>query len=111
MSEIIHYKGTLIYLEKLIGESLEEQCKRLCGNISLSQFYNTYEEYLLDSRYMELVIIKGDIYEVKKNENINEKSVFSSKTDGNGDIEFEIRYNEGIYSFEEAIEKAVKNIN
>lgn len=111
MSETVHYKGILKKVEKQDGETLEEQCKRLLENKELPSYCDSYEEYILDEYYREIVIHKGVIYRVEKEGVDPDGDFFNASIKENGEIEFEVRYYNGGCSFNEAIEEAIKKIH
>ena len=108
MSETVYYKGTLTPVEKLEGETLEQQCKRLLDNRELPSWCDSYQEILRDEFYQKYVVYNGILYDVDK-ENIDpESSVFKASVNDNGTINFEVRYYNGGCSFDEAIETALE---
>lgn len=110
MSETVHYKGVLKKVEKFEGESLEEQCKRLLRNKDLPSYHDSYKEYLIDQYYHEMTIQNDIVYRIEKEEVDPDGDIFKANMNDNGEIEFEVRYYNGGCGFNEAIEKAIKNI-
>lgn len=110
MSETVHYRGTLVKLERFENESLEDQCKRLLNYQELPSYWDNYQEYLLDEKYKEVTIQNGNVYMVTKEEIDPDYDIYKAKENSNGDIEFEVRYYNGGCGFEEAIESALDNI-
>lgn len=111
MSEVVYYKGILKPVDFLTGETLEERCKRIIGDVALED-YESYQEKLMDDfDYYEQYIIHDDIlYSVEKNKYDPEDSLFIAKTDyDTGIVDFEVRYYNGGTSFDEAIEYAFDN--
>lgn len=111
MSETVHYRGILRKLERLKGESLEEQCKRLMNNKDLPSYYDTYQDYLAEDRYQDMTIQNGNVYRVEKEEINPYEDIFTSDIQENGDIKFEVRYYNGGCGFDEAIMKAIELTN
>jgi len=111
MSEVVYYKGILKPVDFLVGETLEERCKRIIGDVELEDCYDSYQEKLMDDfDYYESYVIHNDIlYSVEKNRLDPEQSFFMSKRNDNGTVNFEVRYYNGGTSFDEAIEYALKN--
>jgi hypothetical protein len=110
LSETVHYKGVLKKVERLEGEKLEDQCKRLLENKSLPTYFDSYVEYLLDERYHEITIQNGVVYRVEKESVDSDGDIFRATTGDSGEIKFEVRYYNGGCGFDEAIEEAIKNI-
>ena len=110
MSETVHYKGTLLKVERLEGETLEEQCKRLLGGKPLPSFCDTYEEFLLDEYYKTMTIQNGTVYEVAKIEVDVDSDIYHANLRADGKIDFEVRYYNGSCGFDEAISEAVKSL-
>lgn len=107
MSETVHYIGTLKEVEKLKGETLEEQCKRILDK-KLEEYYNSYQEMLLDEYYKKYVICNNILYSVEmKDATYND--VFNMSYNLDGTIRFEVKYYDGGCSFIEAIETAFNN--
>lgn len=111
LSEMVQYKGVLKKIEKLEGETLEEQCKRLLENKELPSYHDSYAEFLLDQHYKEMTIQGGVLYHVEKEKLDPEDNMFNASIEDNGDISFEVRYYNGGCGFDEAIENAMKQLN
>jgi hypothetical protein len=113
MSEMVHYKGTLTKVELLEYETLEEQCKRvykkLTSNTELKKYYDTYEEMLLDEFYKEYILIDNELYTTNRKDVGIDSSLFTSKINEDGTIDYEVLYYNGGCGFTEAIEEALKN--
>jgi len=109
MSETVHYKGILRKVEKIEGENLEDQCKRLLGNKELPSYYDNYKEYLLEECYRTMIIHDNEVYHVEREEVDPHSDMFNAALKENGEISFEVRYYNGGCSFNEAIEEAIKN--
>lgn len=110
LSETVHYKGILKKVEKLEGEKLEDQCKRLLENKDLPSYFDSYAEYILDEYYREITIQNGVVYRIEKEEIDPYSDIFKATMGDNGEIKFEVRYYNGGCGFDEAIEEAIKNI-
>lgn len=111
MSEVVYYKGVLKEVELLEGENLEEQCKRLLEGKELPTYFDSYEEFLLEENYEAMVVHEGVLYRVEKEELDPESSVFNARRNEQGEIEFEVRYYNGGYSFDEAISRSIKRMD
>lgn len=107
MSETVHYKGTLIQVERLENETLEEQCKRLLNNAELPSWCDSYQEMLMDEFYEKYIVHNGILYHVDKVDIDPDSDLFKASIGENGVINFEVRYYNGGCSFEEAIEEAL----
>jgi len=105
MSETVHYKGTLTVVERLEGETLEEQCKRLMEGCELDSWNSSYQEQLMDDGYEKYVIHNDILYSVEKKD-IGEDDCFSIVERKDGTLEFDVMYYNGGCSFDEAIEYA-----
>jgi len=105
MSETVHYKGTLTVVERLEGETLEEQCKRLMEGCELDSWNGSYKERLMDDEYEKYVIHNDILYSVEKKD-IGEYDCFSIVERKDGTLEFDVMYYNGGCSFDEAIEYA-----
>jgi hypothetical protein len=110
LSETVHYKGVLKKVEKQEGEQLEEQCKRLLEDKELPSYFDSYQEWLLDQFYQEIIIQNGVVYRVEKEDVDPYGDIFNASLQSNGEIEFEVRYYNGGCGFDEAIEEAMENI-
>lgn len=111
MEETVHYKGVLKKVERLEGESLEEQCKRLLDNKDLPFHLKSYQEYLVEKHYREMTIQNGVVYRVEKEKGGSSEVMFDASQEANEEIAFELRYFDSDYDFDAALEKAIKRIN
>lgn len=109
MSETVYYKGILKPVDMLIGEGIEERCKRIIGNVELEDYYESYQEKLMDDYdyYEKYVIHNGILYSVEKQNFDPEESIFIANRNDDGTINFEVRYYNGGCSFDEAIDYAL----
>lgn len=111
MSDTVHYKGVLKPVEKLGGETLEEQCRRVLSGKELPSYFDSYQEYLLDMNYMQMTIQDGILYAVER-ENVDPYTdIFNAQRQENGEIAFEVRYYNGGCGFDEAIEEAFTQLD
>lgn len=111
MSETVHYKGVLREVERLAGENLEEQCKRLSVNKELPVYFDSYQEQLLDVHDQGMTVQQGVLYRVEKEYVDLEENMFRARREANGEITFEVRYYNGGCGFRDALEQAIKNID
>jgi len=115
MSYWEHYKGTLTKVERLENESLEEQCKKLLEEkmlqeVILPDYYDSYAEMLLDEFYNEYYVYNDMLYSMCRESIDSDGDIFNANEEENETINFEVRYYNGGCGFNEAIERAVKNI-
>ncbi|WP_442637950.1 hypothetical protein [Rossellomorea marisflavi] len=110
MSETVHYKGVLKPLEKQLGESLEEQCRRVLGGKELPSYFDNYQEYMLDVHYKDMTIQDGILYAIERESVDPDADMFKAQRHENGEIAFEVRYYNGGCGFEEAIEEALSQL-
>lgn len=111
MSETVYFKGVLKVVEKMEGETLEAQCKRLLGVDELPAHFESYEEYLMDEHHQEYVIRNEVLYQVEKHEVELDGDTFCANVNEDGNIEFEILYHNGGCSFDDAIQQALNSID
>lgn len=110
MSEMEHCRGTLKLVEKLRGESLEEQCQRLLNNKERPSYYDSYQEMLRDEFYKEYIICNDAVYSIDSQEIDPYEDIFIAYKDENGAINFEVQFYNGGCSLNEAIETALENL-
>jgi hypothetical protein len=110
MSETVHYRGTLTEVDMFDNESLEDQCKRILGDIKLPSYYKSYQEMLLDEFYEGYIIDDNALYLVEKESYEPNEDIFCSKGNEDGTISFEVRYYNGGCGFNEAIKRALIHI-
>ena len=60
MSETVYFKGMLKAMEKMDGETIEAQCKRLLGVEELPSHFESYEEYLKSKIHEALKTIEAE---------------------------------------------------
>jgi len=111
MSETVHYRGTLTRVERFENETLEKQCKRIIGNVTLPSYYESYKEMLLEGyEYYQNYFLQDDIlYSVSKKEIDTDEDIFNSSENKDGTINFEVKYYNGGCGFNEALEYALEN--
>jgi hypothetical protein len=110
MSETVHYRGILTEVDMLDNETLEEQCKRILGDVELPSYFKSYQEMLLDQFYQTYIIYDNTLYLVEKENYEPDEDIFYSKGNEDGTISFEVKYYNGGCGFNEAIEEALKSI-
>lgn len=112
MSETVYYKGILKPVDFLIGETLEERCKRIIGDVELEDYYDSYQEKLMnDYDYYQKYIIHNDILYFVEKKNVDpDEDIFKANRNVDGTVDFEVKYYNGGCSFDEAIEEAFENM-
>ena len=115
MSYWEHYKGILTKVERLENESLEDQCKRLLEKemsreVFLPDYYDSYAEMLVNEFYEEYYVYNGILYLMYREFIDSDGDIFNANEEENDNINFEVRYWNGGCGFNEAIERAIKNI-
>lgn len=115
MSEVVHYKGKLEYLNKLPNETLEEQCKRI---LIENEFINPvssmcfeYSELLLDYFYNEYIIYGEDLFKVISQEDVDSDNIFIVKNNGDGTYDYEVMYYNGGCGLSEALGYGFEDLN
>lgn len=109
MSETVHYEGSLTKIHREVGETLEEQSKRLMAHKPLPTYQSSYTEWLLDERSEEIMEIEGELYAVERTR-ITDDSVYNAYQINENKIGFEVCYYNGGCSFEEAIGDAISQM-
>lgn len=114
MSDMVHYKGKIRKVDKLPGESLEDVCERVArqhGFTSLSRWCDSWEELVLDEAYEECAVVDDELFLVENKKRVfNEQDVFHASKNQDGSLDFEVLYYNGGTSFNEAIERALHNM-
>ena len=110
MSETVYFKGMLKAMQKMEGETLEAQCKRLLGVAELPSYFENYQAYLMDEHDGEFVVKDDVLYRVEKHKVDPDTDVFRAALNEDGNIEFDVRYYNGGCSFDDAIHEALKTI-
>jgi len=110
MSETVHYKGTLILLERLENETLEEQIQRILCKDELPSYAESWEECLYSDYYKEYTVSNNILYKVEEIKSIGDYDIFDIHKNTDGTYDFEVMYYNGGCSFDEAIEEAFKNL-
>ena len=88
--------GKIKLIEKLENETLEQQCKRILGMKQLDDYYDTYEEAIIDCNDEDREQEDCDIFEA----NIND----------DGTISYTVSYYNGGCCFSEAIRRSLKKL-
>jgi len=110
MSETVHYTGLLTKVERIMDETLEQQCKRIMGGIDLYPCFDTYSEMITDECYQKYYVHNNELYSIASHKIKGDNELFiSNYNEDNNTYDFEIRYSNGGCAFEEAIELALKN--
>ena len=112
MSDTVHYKGKLFIIGKEKGETIDQQCKRICkyhGFTDMGKYNNSWEELVLDKLYDEYYVDDESIYKIKKEEISTEDEVFESTVIDNKSVSFEIKYYSGGCGLHEALGFALEN--
>lgn len=109
MSETVYYKGKLKEVKRFDGESIEEQCKRLLHGETLHSYMDSYQEMLQDEYYQQYVVYDDILYSVEKESLDPDEEIFNAIENEDGSINFEIKYYNGGFSFNKAIEVALNN--
>ena len=111
MSEIVNYRGKLTKMDKLPNETLEQQCKRILEAIEASvcilnnEYYKSYAELLITEYSRKYIIQNNELYMILYKKINIEDDVFVVIPTESGYV-FELKYNNGVYGFQEAIEEA-----
>ena len=113
MSEMVHYSGKLIEVERLENQSLEEQCKKIMQNEgNLPRYYDSYEEWLIcdGSDKEDYIIYNSRLYKANTKEIDPYGDVFIATKNDDGSINFEVQYYNGGCGFSEAVKYALENL-
>ncbi len=106
--------GKLKLLEKVNGESLEDQCRRVYCNryreLSEDEIYGPYQEMLSDEGYNDFVIYEDNLYEVISRKDMDGMDIFEISKAEDGTYDFTLSYYNGGCCFSEAIESAFDNM-
>jgi hypothetical protein len=102
--------GKLRLLDKINGETLEDQCKRVYHKqyreLSADEIYGTYKEMLSDEGYDKVVIYEDNLYEVISRKDMDGMDIFEISKAEDGTYDFTLSYYNGGCCFSEAIEYA-----
>ena len=105
MSETVMYKGKL----KNLDITPEEFCKQQKINCTL-QGYKTYRDAINCEFYQKFYASEYRVYKIELDTKVDEYSdIFQSKQNGK-DIDFLLKYYNGGCGFEEALDKALENM-
>jgi len=110
MSEMEAYTGTLEEVKLDPGQTIEDKMKEIVDKNGLTideSFHDDVEEYFRETFYNEYIILDGKIFKIK---NLEDGDIYQAKKNPDNTINFTVRYYNGGCSFEEAIEKACKNL-
>ena len=107
MSETAHYKGKLIKIHR--KKSIEETCKEIIlkQTETNGEKYDSYQEALEKTLFNKYIITHDDIFKIEKKRIDPVSDTFIAIKDDDGNINFEVKYYIGCYSFSEAVEEAV----
>lgn len=109
MSRMVYVKGKLKLLTPLLAETLEDQCKRIVG-YEISDYWESYVEYV-QSEHPMYFINNGNLYEIVEEREISDdEDIFIAIPNGDGTINFELKYYNGGCSMEEALNIAFKKM-
>ena len=107
MSETVMYKGKLKNLNISPADFLKQQGKDLD---SMLQEWVTYTSAVNFEFYQEFYATEYTVFKVELDTGVDEYSdIFHSKQNGK-DIDFLLRYYNGGCGFEEALDKAIENM-
>ena len=107
MSETVMYKGKLKNLNIAPAEFLKQQGKDLD---SVLQKYATYTSAINFEFYKKFYATELTVFKVELDTEVDEYSdIFQSKQNGK-DIDFLLKYYNGGCGFEEALDKAIENM-
>lgn len=101
--------GKLKLLEKVNGETLEDQCKRVyCEKYETREnpMWDSWQEDIVYETDDKLVICNGNIYEVIQRKDMDDMSIFEITKVDDGTYDFTLSYYNGGCGFSEAIERA-----
>jgi len=90
MSETENHKGKLRIVPLLDGESLEEQCERICILNSCrfdQRYHNTWVDCLIDEAYSEFIIVNNILFEIYDHKRFDDYS-FEVTEDPDGTYSF-----------------------
>ena len=111
MSDMVHYKGKIAFIGKYPNETLEEQCKRILidehGITEIPEYCDSWEETICDKMYGTYVIADNNIYKILARRVVNVSHHCVAFDNEDGTINYDIAYDNGGLSFEEAIEDAL----
>lgn len=108
--------GKLKLLEKLNGETLEDQCKRVyCERFNpddeaLELCKDNFQQQLMDEGWETFVIYNGNLYEAISKKDLNSCDMFNISKAEDGTYDFSLSYYNGGCCFSEAIERAFRRM-
>jgi len=108
MSDYESYKGTIKKIEREEGESLADQCKRICISRKGDKL-EYYEGLLFDEFYDDYLKINGELWEVvSKKAKDPDDSYCDIESNEDGTFSFNTRFYNGGTCLTEMIEDAIK---
>lgn len=115
MSETVRYKGKLTKINKIYGESLENQCKRILEGLDpgfeLNNYYDTYAECLLEEYYDKFYVNEDVLYRIEKEKLDTNFDIFEGHKNINDTIDFHVMYYNGGCDLSEALDEVILKIN
>jgi len=110
MSEIEHKTGKLKPCE--MRGTVEETCKAILSEMGIDdhKFCDSYRKKLEDEGYRKYFITDTAVYEVGGRDKDPYGDIYNATKNEDGSIDFEVRYYRGGWSFNEALEEAIKVI-
>ena len=110
MSEIEHWKGTLIPVPIIVD--VENTAKLILEKLGMGKasYNDTYLEELRDSLYKEYVFVNGMLYKIEGSKQDPYADIYIVQEKGDGEFDFELKFYNGGCGFDEAIELAFKKL-
>ena len=102
--------GKIKLIEKLENETLEQQCKRVLVMKQLDNYYDSYEEAIMDCND-KYIIHNNNVYEVIEDREQEDCDIFEANSNADGTISYTISYYNGGCCFNEAIGRSLKKLN
>ena len=107
--------GKLKLLEKIDGETLEEQCKRVYierfePDDETLELCDNFQQHLGDEGWETFVIYNGDLYEAIQKKELDTMDIFNISKNEDGTYDFTLSYYNGGCCFSEAIEVAFRRL-
>lgn len=82
----------------------------MLDNKELPSYYDSYQEMLLDDFYKQYAIHEDALYSVNIKEIDPDDNIFIANIKADGSFDFEVKYYNGGYSFNEAIDYVLNNV-
>ncbi len=110
MSDYEHNVGKLIPCE--LKGSVEETCKLILAEMGIDnhEYCDSYREKLDDEGYRKYYITDTAIYKAEYSKKDPSDNIFRAIKNDDGTIDFETRFYNGGYSFNDAIEASIKEL-